>query len=88
MSKNKVDFPPLVLIKNNMRIFELGQGQPTFLSLWEGGLEFVHSGVASRSFLSFFLCAVFVWLPPWQAAHTSYYCAFPSGATSWRRRLF
>lgn len=58
ISKNKVDFSPLVLIKNNMCIFELGQGQPTFLSLWEGGLGFVHSGVASRSFLSFFLCVV------------------------------
>lgn len=57
ISKNKVDFP-LVLIKNNMHIFELGQGQPTFLTHWEGGLEFVHGGVASGSLLSFFLCAV------------------------------
>lgn len=57
ISKNKVDFFPLALIKNNMRIFELGQGQPTSLTQWEGGLEFVFSGVASRSFLSF-LCVV------------------------------
>jgi hypothetical protein len=57
ISKNKVDFFPLVLLKDNMHIFDLGQGQPTFLTQWEGGLELVHGGVASRSFLS----SSFVW---------------------------
>lgn len=57
ITKNKVDFPPLVPIKNNVRIFDLGQGQPTFLTQWEGGLELVRGGVASRSFLS----SSFVW---------------------------
>lgn len=87
ISKNKVDFFPLVLLKDNMHIFDLGQGQPTFLTQWEGGLELVHGGVASRSFLS----SSFVWyclLPPWQTADISYYCTFLSGATSWRQRLF
>lgn len=87
ISKNKVDFFPLVLIKNNMHIFDLGQGQPTSLTQWEGGLEFCMVERPQDLFSLLPLCGA-VWLLPWRATHISYYCTFLSGATSWRQRLF